>query len=154
MHSSILSDWTGLLFTVVMFMEITILSKLQSRNCLILQLISLRRVNIEKVFKNSNASVIEGIINKYKMDFLMCGYEETLTDLNNLLVRKNSWDAREDSFILEWEMCAVCWTMIQQSKSLSAIWSGGVWRCLVSPGAAASQKYFIKQVLTSVCSSV
>ena len=90
MHSSILSDWTGLLFTVVMFMEITILSKLQSRNCLILQLISLRRVNIEKVFKNSNASVIEGIINKYKMDFLMCGYEETLTDLNNLLVRKNS----------------------------------------------------------------
>ena len=90
MHYSILSDWTGLLFTVVMFMEITILSKLQSRNCLILQLISLRRVNIEKVFKNSNASVIEGIINKYKMDFLMCGYEETLTDLNNLLVRKNS----------------------------------------------------------------
>ena len=73
-----------------MFMEITILSKLKGRNCLILQLISLRRVNIEKVFKNSNASVIEGIINKYKMDFLMCGYEETLTDLNNLLVRKNS----------------------------------------------------------------
>ena len=90
MHSSILSDWTGLLFTVVMFMEITILSKLQSRNCLILQLISLRRVNIEKVFKNSNSSVIEGIINKYKMDFLMCGYEETLRDLNNLLLRKNS----------------------------------------------------------------
>ena len=52
--------------------------------------IFLRRVNIEKVFKNSNASVIEGIINKYKMDFLMCGYEETLTDLNNLLLRKNS----------------------------------------------------------------
>ena len=51
---------------------------------------SLRRVDIEKVFKKSNASDIEGIITKYEMDFLMCGYEETLQDLKKLLLRIKS----------------------------------------------------------------
>ena len=42
------------------------------------------------MFKKSNASDIEGIINKYEMDFLMCGYDETLADLQKLLLRKSS----------------------------------------------------------------
>ena len=45
----------------------------------------MNKMKLWKMFKGSTAKVIKKIITKYQKDFEMCGYEETLDGLRNIL---------------------------------------------------------------------
>ena len=40
--------------------------------------------NVKEIFTNISSTVISGIIKRYYMDFKICGYEETLQQLETL----------------------------------------------------------------------
>ena len=43
-----------------------------------------RQINIKQIFTNISRTVISGLIERYYMDFKICGYEETLQELKDL----------------------------------------------------------------------
>ena len=43
-----------------------------------------RQTDIRQIFSNSSGTVVRGIIERYYMDFKICGYEETLHQLESL----------------------------------------------------------------------
>ena len=43
-----------------------------------------RQTDIGQIFRNISSTVISGIIKRYYMDFKICGYEETLQQLETL----------------------------------------------------------------------
>ena len=44
-----------------------------------------RQTDIKQIFTNISRTVISGIIQRYYMDFKICGYEETLQQLESLV---------------------------------------------------------------------
>ena len=47
-----------------------------------------RKLNLDKVFKAVSSQTLRGILEKYKLDFLLCGYQETLSDMYKLVEQK------------------------------------------------------------------
>ena len=43
-----------------------------------------------KLFANTSKETLGGILDAYSRDFLMCGYEQTLYDMKEIVVKKNS----------------------------------------------------------------
>ena len=51
-----------------------------------------RQTDIRQIFNNISSTVIRGIIERYYMDFKICGYEETLQQLESLAGDTNMAD--------------------------------------------------------------
>ena len=51
---------------------------------------SLSSLNLTNLFSNTSSITISKIISKYEKDFQLCGYEDTLHQLQNLLHQKSS----------------------------------------------------------------
>ena len=52
--------------------------------------------NVENLFRNCSLSSLTKIISKYRADFLLCGYDETLTTLYHMeTVKKTSEEQKE-----------------------------------------------------------
>ena len=52
-------------------------------------------INVEDLFRNCSLSSLTKIISKYRADFLLCGYDETLASLYNLTVKKTKEEQKE-----------------------------------------------------------
>ena len=51
--------------------------------------------NVEDLFRNCSLSSLKKIISKYRADFLICGYDETLTTLYHLETVKKTEEQKE-----------------------------------------------------------
>ena len=51
--------------------------------------------NVEDLFRNCSLSSLRKIISKYRADFLLCGYDETLTALHHLETVKKTEEQKE-----------------------------------------------------------
>ena len=52
-------------------------------------------IKVEDLFRNCNLSTLTKIISKYRADFLLCGYDETLTTLYHLETVKKTEEQKE-----------------------------------------------------------
>ena len=51
--------------------------------------------HVEDLFRNCSLSSLTKIISKYRADFLLCGYDETLTTLDHLETVKKTEEQKE-----------------------------------------------------------
>ena len=54
--------------------------------------------DLEYLFRNTSQDTLNKIIHKYREDFLLCGYDETLNTLNQLSEDKSEEENKAEKF--------------------------------------------------------